>query len=296
MKKITTTTLLTTAIVATACSQALIYESFSQTAGDLNGQAGGTGLNSWSDDGTVTVGSSTLSHGDLQNAGGEVTVASSGGTDAWVTLADTGGGSNVLLDNGLLADGATIWFSYVYQAAANGGSNEKAGFAFGTDRLNPDFSGTMDMANSGNGVGIVSSNTSLTAATWNGTDPTTGGSINFNTGETIFAVGRIDWGATVSDDETITLYSPSLTDLGTLGSSVTHTLTAVDQTLFDTISFAQRNSGGDQIYDEIRFGASYDDVAPVPEPSAFGLLAGCFAMTWVMLRRRNTNLKKVVSR
>jgi len=28
------------------------------------------------------------------------------------------------------------------------------------------------------------------------------------------------------------------------------------------------------------------DISVVPEPSAFGLLAGCFALTWVMLRRR----------
>ena len=269
--KVFIASLATTGIIAgtSAYAATVVYEPFNQTAGDLNGQAASTtGLSgNWSDNATVTVQAQDLVYGDLQNSGNQVTLVISGNTNASVIT------SSALANAGLLGDGATLWFSYVYRAASNGGANEKAGFAFGTEKLNPDFSGTLDLANSGNAVGLVTSNTALTAATWNGTNPTTGGSINFDTGDIMFVVGKIEWGANGSADETITIYNPSLTDLGTLGSGVSHTLTAVDQTQFDTISMAQRNSGGDQTYDEIRFGATYADVSPaIPEPGSLALM------------------------
>ena len=269
--------------ISSANAAAIIYESFSQTTGDLNGKASsGIGLTgNWSDAGTVTVEGQDLVYGDLSNTGNQATLISSGSTQAFVTT------SSALGDAGLLDDGGTLWFSYIYTAAIDGGSNEKSGFAFGTERLAPDFSGTLDLANSGNAVGLVTSSTALTAATWNGTDPTTGGSIGFDPGDIVFVVGRIDWGATGADNETITLYNPSLTDLGTLGTSVSHTLTAVNQTLFDTVSMAQRNSGGDQTYDEIRFGATYADVSPiqVPEPSTTALI-GLGGLALILRRRK----------
>ena len=47
----------------------------------------------------------------------------------------------------------------------------------------------------------------------------------------------------------------------------------------------KKDPGGEMI-DEIRFGTSFADVVPVPEPSAFALLSGFLGLTWVMLRRR----------
>lgn len=267
---------------ATSAPAALIYESFGQLAGNLNGQAGGAGLNTWSDVGTVTIEpQGSLTYGNLLNSGGQARVVHSAGTDAFVTT------TSVLADNNLLDDGATLWFSYVFRKDTGGGSNEKGGFAFGTERLDGAFNGT-NMINSGNGLGVITNNTSLSAASWSGGgNGSTGGSHGLTYGDAVFVVGKIDWGVDGLADEQITLYTPSLTDLGTLGSGVTQTLSAVDQSLFDTISFTQRNSGGtDQFYDEIRFGSTYADVSPViPEPAA-AMLGSLGAL--LLLRRRRS--------
>lgn len=50
------------------------------------------------------------------------------------------------------------------------------------------------------------------------------------------------------------------------------------------------SESGDTYYiDNIQVGTSFESVTadPVPEPSSFALLAGCFGLTWVMLRRRS---------
>ena len=74
------------------------------------------------------------------------------------------------------------------------------------------------------------------------------------------------------------------TDLN-LGSSILSwtTIAALDQSAFDTIAFELKGGAG---IDEIRFGSSYADVTPVPEPGAammMGLAAGMF-----LLRRRRS--------
>lgn len=249
----------------------VVYESFGQTAGDLNGQAGsGIGLaGNWSDEQTVSVEDTpTLSYGDLQNTGGQVRVGAGNSTDAWVTT------SSALGDNGLLDDGATLWFSYMYEKASGGGANEWAGFAFGTDRLNASFSGA-NMTNSGNGVGLTTRDAGVRVATWSGGgNADQAGTLSVPLNTSVLIVGKVEWGATGGDDETITVYVVDPSDLGTLGTGASKTVAGFDQTLLDTISFTQRNAGnpGTSIYDEIRFGATLEDVTPVPEPSSLALL------------------------
>jgi len=270
---------LTTAALLTGLSAQgapLIYESFSQdTSGgtSLNGKTAGTGLSgSWTDDQTVDIiNPTTLSYGDLQNAGGEVQVTVGSGTDAFVST------SSVLGDNNLLDDGATVWFSFMLGTDGNtgGGTNSKGGFAFSTDNLAAAFNGT-NMTNSGNGLGLQILADNVGAATWNGGGNfnSTGSTIAAGQNSSLFLVGKIEWGATAGDDETITIYNPSTSDLNTLGSAIsTATMSGVDQTAFDTISMTHRNSDEGVVrYDEIRFGATYEDVSPVPEPGSLALL------------------------
>jgi hypothetical protein len=280
---LTRTLALTTAIAATSIfaglAQAgpLIYESFSQDAGSLNGVAGELGLNTWSaNNGTSVVATPTLDYGDLANAGGQLDFPLSAGTDAWVTT------TSVLGDNGLLADGATLWFSYMFQKFSGGGANEKGGFALGTDRLDGAYNGT-NMTNSGNGIGVMTNGASVSAAAWSGGgNGSTGGSIGITYGDSVLIVGKIEWGAT---EEKITIYTPDTSDLGNLGTGAVKTVTGFDQSVFDTVSMTQRNSGdpGDQVYDEIRFGATYEDVTPIPEPASLALI-GLGGL--VMLARR----------
>ena len=265
----------------------VVYESFSQTPGDLDGQAGGTGLNSWNattgTNAVSVVNPPTLTYGDLDNAGGQANVPSSASTSAWVTT------TSALADNNLLDDGATLWFSYMFEKASGGGSNEWAGFAFGTDNLAAAFNG-VNMTNGGNGVGVATRNDAVNVATWlGGGNAAQGSGLSITYGESALVVGKIEWGGTVGDDETITIYTPSTTDLGTIGPGVSKTVTGFDQTLLDTISFTQRNSGGTQIYDEIRFGDTYAAVTPftvVPEPSSLSLL-GLTGLMMIHRRRRS---------
>ncbi|MBK1855051.1 hypothetical protein JO972_08780 [Verrucomicrobiaceae bacterium 5K15] len=234
---------------------ALIYEPFAQTGGSLSGVSGGEGLNSWNSNNNPSIAETpTITYGDLPTSGGQLNLPNTGGTDAWVTTKSTLG------DYGLLNDGATLWFSYVFVKTSGDSSNEKGGFSFGTDRIDGAYNGTK-MNNSGNGLGVITRTKSISAAGWlNGGNGSTGGSITIDYTTPILVVGKIEWGATTGDDETITIYTPAMDDLTSLDAGVTHSVSGFDQSLIDTISFTQRNSNGDQIYDEIRFGATYEAV------------------------------------
>ena len=273
------------ASVSSVNAAALIYEPFSQAAGTLNGKASGTGLSgNWSSttgtSGVDVVDPPTLTYGDLVNSGGQANVLVSTGNFASVTT------TTALATAGLLNDGATLWFSYVFQKTANGGSNEQSGFAFGTDRVNPAFNG-LNMQNSGFGLGVFTNSSNVSASSWTGGTRTGGGSVSLEAlSSATLVIGKIVWGATAGDNETLTLYTRTLTDFvtePTTGGGV-RAVAGFDQTALNTISFGQRNSGGVHTYDEIRFGATYADVSPaVPEPST-ALLGALGALA--LLRRR----------
>ena len=205
----------------------------------------------------------TLDYGQLAFSGGQVSVPTGAGQTAYVTT------TSALADANLLIDGATVWFSYQYSKGSGGGSNERSGFAFGTDHLVTSGTSGAFMSNSGNGLGVYSRNTSIQPSTWNGGGSGTQGSgTTFaNYGDTVLVVGKIVWGATSGDVETLTIWTPDEASLPVneagLGSGFSMTMAGVTQTAFDTISMQQRNSGSAQIYDEIRFGAALADVIPI---------------------------------
>ena len=107
------------------------------------------------------------------------------------------------------------------------------------------------------------------------------GSVDFgiassNGNDGVFTVDIItDFGlGTETTEKTVSTASLTRDEAATLNLSFTG---AVDEVY--TLQFA--NNGGDNYgaLDDLSFGQ-------VPEPSAFGLLAGMFGFTWVMLRRR----------
>jgi hypothetical protein len=287
MKTKITTSLIAASLAAFASLHGqVIYEGFNYTDAEaLDGQSGGTGLNAWTetDTGSTVVNPPTnLNTGELQVSGGELTSSPNAEANATIS-ADISAN---------LADDTSLWFSIVLGGDL-GGSNFHGGFALGNSILTDTFNG---INSSGDAVGVYIKG-GFDATSWNGgarDGQSNSGNLALaggGDGSANLLVGRFDWGAA---SDTLTLWN--VTDLSnipdeatlTAGTSNTHT-TAVnlDQTTFDTISFSYRDNGTPQFTDEIRFGATYGDVSPVPEPSSFALLAGMFGLTWIMLRRRS---------
>ncbi len=262
------------AMVGSANAAAIIYEPFSQTVGALNGKAGGTGLGTWTattGSNGFTVGTETLSYGNLDNTGGQVNVGNG-------TNGDISAHAPVTASLGsLLNDGSTLWFSVMFEKGSTSSpTNEKSAFAFGTAGVVTSFSGTYigSSGSPGSGIGFYSAGGSVNAAIWNVASNSNGGGFSVTAGSSVFIVGKIVWGAT----DTITLYNVNPADVGTLTEAgLTGGVTksaALDQSAFNTIGMAERNSGGVQVYDEIRFGSSFSDVTPpIPEPASLALLA-----------------------
>lgn len=273
---------LTLAVAATSAQGALVvYESFSQTAGDLAGKTGQTGIGNWAASGnTVDIVTSTLTYGDLPNAGGQVNLPNS--TGIWASVPTT----SALADAGLLADGATLWFSYVFKKTSHGGANEQSGFAFASERVNPAFNG-LNLSATGYGFGAFTNGNSVIASSWSNSTARSGGTgtsaLQDSTPETpanndgfgtTLVIGKIQWNANSGSNDTLTLWTRALNDLATEPTTGGSTRSAlILQGQLDTITFGQRNSSGTHTYDEIRFGSSYADVIGVPEPGSLALLA-----------------------
>lgn len=289
MNSTTRTTLAASMITAVgllagqAQGAAVVHEDFDNAgAGDVAAQGfgpAGTGLDgNWSANfgGTsfIKVQNGTMDTGDLASAGGEYAARNfSGGFEIWNTSAALGG-------SGLLADGEELWFSYVFQTTGFSAGGW-GGFALGN--------GTMDTTSNGmrtesatQALGVtLQVGTRLYASHWtagDGTSPTVSGTFAGVADATpTLVVGKIEWGANAGANDTLTIYTPALDDLGTLGTGHSISVNIADQSSFTTLTVSSRdvnsNNGGYNFYDEIRIGASYEDVTPaVPEPTSLALL------------------------
>lgn len=247
-------------VTVTLAAPPVIHEPFAQTAGAINGKAAST--NGLTGNWTATTGASavnvvnpsTMVFGGLAMSDGHANMLRSGNTNARVTR------SSALLDSGLLANGTELWFSLVVMKTAGGSNNEWSGFAFGSSHLTSG-PGALTLQG-GNGLGFRTRDTAITVGTWNGTTtPDVGGSLTLTYNVPSLIVGKINWGADDSAVETITLYKPS-ENLSSLGTGVSKTMPAVNQSVFTTVSFSLRDVDP-MNYDEIRFGATQADVMPV---------------------------------
>jgi len=249
---------------------ALIYEPFDYAVGGLNLKSGNAevGLEGvWNANGTTQVTAGTLNYGELPVGGAKLSDFS-GGQNRF-------GGSrairaSALAGNGLLADGATLWFSVLVGYDTGGNvTNSRLALALANNQFsggNYDYWIVNDGPQLGSGVGLIlgrtSSNGRVMAAQWRDNSYGdnkesevlgTASSSLYGAGEHGLIVGKIVWGAS---SDTIELYQPD-TDLALPASPISTLTVSVDQSTYDTITFAR---GDKVVLDEIRFGASYDDV------------------------------------
>ncbi|MCH7226883.1 hypothetical protein [Haloferula sp. A504] len=253
----------------------LVYEGFDYETGGVGGNNGGTGFTgAWS---TVKaapqVTSPGLSWGSLEVAGNSV-IGSSGTGGAARDI----GATSVLDSGGLMGNGETLWFSVLLELGTETVVNVDCNFSLGTDGFANYIQGTDPFARrldlqSGEGIGFalsnVNSNTGrIDGAYWQDDGDADSyanrvkstGTATFDRETSLLIVGKIDWGADDLAAETLTLYAPDASlNLGTPVLAAT-SLVALDQSAFDTVAFQLK---ADVKIDEIRFGATSDDVLPV---------------------------------
>jgi hypothetical protein len=259
---------------------ALIYEPFDYIIGGLNLKSSDSevGLEgAWNANSLTLVTAGTLTWGELPVGGAKLSEFRSGQNRF-------GGARSIrataLADNGLLTDDSTLWFSML--TGVEEGANRTnsriavalAAGSFGTG--NGDF-----FINGGTGVGLylgagVPKAASFPADT-GGATLASNSNPQYEVGDWGLTVGKITWGATPGDLDTIELFQPD-TDLVLPASPISTLTVTVDQTAYDTLTFRR----GDRVLlDEIRFGASYSDVVardfvddpdnvkPSPDPMTF---------------------------
>jgi hypothetical protein len=256
----------------------VIYEPFDYPAGNLNLQSGTSEIGlagMWtalSSDGQALVVGTSLSYGALPVLGGSI------GTLSFFQNRFGGARTvspSALLSKGLLADGATLWFSLQvgYGRDLSGTppntTNARLGFAlanssFSTGRYQYWINDEGGQLGSGLGVtlGYVAGGSGRAVATQfrdlASGDNVTGNILGNFTGTAYgldqhgLIVGKIVWGAVT---DTIELYQPD-TNLN-LGSPISTLTVSVEQSTYDTITFARSDP---VVMDEIRFGASYEAV------------------------------------
>ena len=233
---------------------AVVYEPFADSDATLPGNTPGTGLSgTWSATASrFTVNAAALSWGTLPVSGNQVKYVPIGNAACSVAL------GTALTNAGLLADGATLWFSVLINTPGDTGANPDTGFAIGTTILGS--GNNLPIAAGEQAIGWTIKNGKLQATIWNGgaaTRNSTGPAVTANTPK--FIVGQIIWGANSTANDTINLYTPN-TSLA-MGSIVNSYTAVLNQAAFDTVTIALKtNTNAGFAFDEIRFGPTYDSV------------------------------------
>lgn len=242
-----------------------IYEPFDYETGlNVSGLDGGTGFTgAWqSTRNNPTVAAPDRTWGDLPTAGGYARGA------AWSGLVRPIG--STLADAGLLNNGATLWFSVVMDLESQNTTNADLNLALCSSQFVPNVFGDREKLESGEGIGVTHSRAVVQGVYWQPggvreeNNSTT--TINPDNGTRALIVGKIDWGAGDTDSETLTLFAPaSDLEMGVPTMEAWSEIPALDQSQFDTLALQFKDQSQ---FDEIRFGASYEDVTGGDGPPA----------------------------
>lgn len=257
----------------------LAYEGFDYTAGNVNGDNGGTGWSGAWTSSTSPVYASVVTGTTLGYTGGSISINGSG-----TALSITGGGAGSLNRGFDGTDvGSEIYFSFLFQAVAGSG-NEFSHFYLSDDA---------DLNNSG---GIGDFNTAANDSRFgvrinDGTnDTTTTSSLSYTIGTTYLLVGRLSTdgtGGAAGEIDRVELWvNPTSLTLGTADATVNDAmgLTLADLDVFST-RFVNFASPDQILIDELRIGTDFASVVTVPEPSV-GLLLLLGGTSLLALRRR----------
>ena len=257
-----------------AQAQAIIEESFDYPAGNLAGNDGGTGFSGpWAAtlrNGTINAPSNFW--GSLAWAGTRCN------SQAWSILNRPIG--TTLTDAGVMANGATLWFSYVEDILNQNETNLDFNFALCSGNFSTNYPDKEQLLGAtSEGIGVGNFRPFISAAYWQDSGDADGLAervmsrdtsagqyeLDYLTNPRVLIVGKIEWGATDTDNETLTLYTADKDrNLGTPFVNA-WSIPPLNQSLFDRISIEWKDS--QPSIDEIRFGATSAEVLP-PDTTA----------------------------
>jgi hypothetical protein len=271
MKQILPICLLFTVFVAPVSAAPVAYDGLNAPAGPLHGTASGWNLNAWDVQngnlkwqvaspgltyGSLAVtGNCAVGDGDWVSAGVGISMPATWDPDnEWVPWRKQDGDTRYKAG----AEGTTLWASFL---ARQDLSNNDYTVNFHENHI------AWNPGSEGGSVGLSNGVWTLSEI-GGGTSAST--SIARTVGQTYLMVLQMEFLTEGSDR--VTLYvdpTPGLALPSVAGTSITTT----KDFCFSGVSFYPGNVTGSGALDELRFGASYADVTPIPEPATIALLA-----------------------
>jgi len=260
----------------------LAYDGFDYTAGNVNGQNGGTGWDTAWVATTSPVNASVVTGTTLAYSGGSISISGSG-----TALSIKGGGDGALNRSYVgTSTGGEIYFSMLFQSTSGSG-DEFFNFFLSEDPDRHNSGGFGDLITT---TGDARFGARINDGT---TDTSVASSVSYTTGTTYLLVGRLSTDGTTGA-------SPSIIDQAELwinptsltpGSANATVNASTGLALGDLVYFSSRMvnfaSPDEILIDELRIGTDFASVVTVPEPSAACLLLLGGALQ-LALRRRST--------
>ena len=262
----------TTNMVVELPPTSLLYEPFDYATGGISGENGGAGFaGPWaSHKNNPNVDPQSKYWGSLLTLGNHIRGA------AWSNCSRPIG--TTISNAGLMANGATLWFAVIFDFEKQNTTNADLNMGLTTDIFVPGDYGNKQNLEAGEGIGVTHSRAMIQGAYWQNNDAdaiaertTANSSITLNSTDNarVLLVGKIEWGADDLAGETLTLYAPD--EELVMGSPILNpwTTAALDQSQFDLVALEFKDTPK---MDEIRFGATYDEVIGIALPAAGTLI------------------------